>query len=262
MPRMPRFFVPELPLHIIQRGNDRQLIFGGRDDVRFYRFCLARAARDHGVAIHAYVFMSNHVHLLATPSVATSVPKLMQSIGRIYVKYFNSAYCRTGTLWEGRYKAAIVDDERYLLTCMRYIELNPVRAHCVDPAQISMVKFFLERPRRCRRSCPAAHRQLGSSAETRQASYRQLFRSTIPVDDISRIRDATQHAWALGSAEFRSRDRSVEPPRRTAADGPSAQGRARVWQKSSLTLLRILRTSLLPPLSPTSLLPGAQVRYD
>jgi putative transposase len=129
---MPRFFVPELPLHIIQRGNDRQLIFGGRDDVRFYRFCLARAARDHGVAIHAYVFMSNHVHLLATPSVATSVPKLMQSIGRIYVKYFNSAYCRTGTLWEGRYKAAIVDDERYLLTCMRYIELNPVRAHIVS----------------------------------------------------------------------------------------------------------------------------------
>jgi putative transposase len=128
MPRLPRFFAPDLPLHIIQRGNDRQPIFGGRDHLMFYRGCLARAARDHGVTIHAYVFMTNHVHLLATPSVATSVPKMMQSIGRIYVKYYNAAYRRTGTLWEGRHKAAIVDDERYLLTCMRYIELNPVRA--------------------------------------------------------------------------------------------------------------------------------------
>src|SRR6266704_6517779 len=98
MPRLPRFFVPGLPLHVVQRGNDRQPIFASRADVIFYRACLARAARDHGVAIHAYVFMTNHVHLLATPKTAASVPKLMQSLGRIYVRYFNSTYDRTGTL--------------------------------------------------------------------------------------------------------------------------------------------------------------------
>ena len=129
MPRLPRFFVPCTPLHVIQRGNDRAPIFGGVADLAFFRGCLAHAARRHAVAIHAYVLMTNHVHLLVTPTFAMSVPKMMQSIGRIYVQYFNSVYRRTGTLWEGRYKAAIVDDERYLLTCMRYIELNPVRAH-------------------------------------------------------------------------------------------------------------------------------------
>ena len=142
MPRLPRFFVPELPLHVIQRGNYRQQISAGHGDMRFYPDCLARAARDFGVAIHAYVFMTNHVHLLATPRLAVSVPKMMQSIGRIYVQYFNSMYRRTGTLWEGRYKAAIVDDERSLLTCMRYIELNPVRAHMVaSPGEFPWSSF-------------------------------------------------------------------------------------------------------------------------
>ena len=208
MPRLPRFFAPDLPLHIIQRGNDRQPIFGGRDDVMFYRDCLARAARDCGVAIHAYVLMTNHVHLLATPRRADSLPKMMQSIGRIYVQYFNAAYCRTGTLWEGRYKAAIVDDECYLLTCMRYIELNPVRAQMVaSPSEFPWSSFSAN-------ACGAAddlvvphaiYRRLGWSPETRQATYRQLFRAAIPEAEMCSIRDATQHAWALGSVAFRSK---------------------------------------------------------
>lgn len=205
---MPRFFAPGLPLHVIQRGNDRQPIFGGRDDVMFYRNCLARAARDRGVAIHAYVFMTNHVHLLATPGLAGSMPKMMQSIGRIYVQYFNSTYRRTGTLWEGRYKAAIVDDERYLLTCMRYIELNPVRAQMVvSPSEFPWSSFSanawgmaddLVEPH-------AIYHQLGPSPEARRAAYCQLFRSAIPEAEVSSIRDATQHAWALGSAAFRNK---------------------------------------------------------
>jgi putative transposase len=208
MPRLPRFFVPELPLHVIQRGNDRQPIFGGSDDVKFYRDCLARSARDNGVAIHAYVLMTNHVHLLATPTLAVSVPKMMQSLGRIYVGYFNSTYQRTGTLWEGRYKAAIVDDERYLLTCMRYIELNPVRAHMVaSPSEFPWSSFsanargavdHLVEPH-------AIYGRLGTSPQTRQAAYRQLFRSSISEDEMCNIRDATQNAWALGSAAFRTK---------------------------------------------------------
>ena len=208
MPRLPRFFISDLPLHVIQRGNDRQSIFSGRDDVQFYRNCLARAARIHGVAIHAYVFMTNHVHLLATPRLTSSVPKMMQSIGRIYVQYFKSRYHRTGTLWEGRYKASIVDDERYLLTCMRYIELNPVRAQLVaSPGEFPWSSFStnafgaadaLVEPH-------AIYRQLGPSPETRQAGYRQLFNSSIPEDEMRSIRDATQYAWALGSAAFRTK---------------------------------------------------------
>ena len=167
-----------------------------------------RAARDYGVAIHAYVLMTNHVHLLATPRVATSVPKMMQSIGRAYVQYFNFTYRRTGTLWEGRYKAAIVDDERYLLTCMRYIELNPMRAHMVaSPGEFSWSSFRAN-------ACGVAdnlvephpiYRRLGHSPEARQAAYRALFRSSIPEEELCTIRDATQNAWALGSATFRRR---------------------------------------------------------
>jgi len=208
MPRLPRFFVPGFPLHIIQRGNDRQPIFGVRADVRFFRGCLARAAREHRVAIHAYVFMTNHVHLLATPSLATSVPKMMQSIGRVYVKYFNATHCRTGTLWEGRYKAAIVDDDRYLLTCMRYIELNPVRAQMVPTPDEFPCSSFSANARGTVDDLVEPHaiyRALGSSPEARQAAYRQLFRSSIPDSEIRSIRDATQNAWALGNAEFRSR---------------------------------------------------------
>jgi putative transposase len=208
MPRLPRFFVSGLPLHVIQRGNDRQPIYGGQADLRFYRECLRQAARDHGVAIHAYVLMTNHVHLLATPRFPTSMPKMMQSVGRIYVQYFNSMYRRTGTLWEGRYKAAIVDSDVYLLTCMRYIELNPVRARMVaSPGEFPWSSF---RANAC--GAPDAlleqhgiYRHLGDSPQMRQAGYRNLFESTMSSDECSLIRDATQHAWALGSEAFRER---------------------------------------------------------
>jgi putative transposase len=208
VPRLPRFYVPDLPLHVIQRGNDRAPIFGGRDDLRFFRKCLLRASREHGVAIHAYVLMTNHVHLLVTPMLATSVPKMMQSIGRVYVQYFNAAHHRTGTLWEGRHKPAIVDEERYLLTCMRYIEVNPVRAHMVaSPAEFLWSSF---RANACGAdddllSPHPIYRRLGGSPEARQAAYRALFQSSIPDDELCVIRDATRNAWALGSATFRSK---------------------------------------------------------
>jgi putative transposase len=206
MSRLPRFFVPGLPLHVIQRGNNREPIFGAPADLAFFRQCLARASREHGVAIHAYVLMTNHVHLLVTAEIATSLPKMMQGVGRVYVRYFNDAHERTGTLWEGRYKATIVADDAYLLTCMRYIELNPVRANIVRrPDDYSWSSFRAN-------ACGALdnlvvghpiYESLGRNAAARQHSYRMLFQAAIADEDLRLIRDSTQHAWALGSGDFR-----------------------------------------------------------
>ena len=128
MARLPRYFVPGQPQHLILRGNNRQAIFAAEQDYLFFRDCLVEAARRFGLGVHAYVSMTHHVHLLATPSDVASTPKTLQSAGRRYVQYFNGTYGRSGTLWEGRYRATVIDSEPYLLTCMRYVEENPVRA--------------------------------------------------------------------------------------------------------------------------------------
>jgi putative transposase len=205
MARLPRFFVTDLPLHIIQRGNNRDPIFGCPADFAFLYERLAVAARAHGVSVHAYVLMTNHLHLLVTPSLPTSVPRMMQSLGRIYVAYFNGRYRRTGTLWEGRYKAAIVEQERYLLLCMRYIELNPVRARMVErPSDYRWSSFRANAGAgvdRLIRPHPI-YEQIGESAGARQTAYRELFGPALPEDDVRDIRDATQNAWALGSPDF------------------------------------------------------------
>jgi putative transposase len=206
MARLPRFFVPDTPQHVIQRGNNRQAIFVSPADRAFFKDCLMHAARRNGVAIHAYVLMTNHVHLLVTPEAATSLPRTMQSVGRVYVRYFNSTRERSGTLWDGRYKATIVDSDRYLLACMRYIEQNPVRAG------------MAERPEDYRWSSHRAngfgapdplvtpHRNyqaLGTSPAARRSSYLALFDQPVADEETHAIRDATQFAWALGSAAFR-----------------------------------------------------------
>ena len=131
MARLPRYFVPGQPQHIILRGNNRQAIFSAEQDYLFFRDCLVEAARRFGLGVHAYVSMTHHVHLLATPNDVASIPKTLQSAGRRYVQYFNGTYGLSGTLWEGRYRATVIDSEPYLLTCMRYIEENPVRAGMV-----------------------------------------------------------------------------------------------------------------------------------
>jgi putative transposase len=205
VPRMPRFFAPDLPLHIVQRGNNRMPIFASPADFTFFYRVLGRSAQSHGVAVHAYVLMNNHFHLLGTPSRADSVPKMMQSLGRIYVAYFNERYARTGTLWEGRYKAAIVEDERYLLTCMRYIELNPVRAGMLDEPVGYPWSSFRANARGWLDPLVTPHsiyEQMGASPGERQAAYRWLFGSEIRNRELCEIRDATQNGWALGSGMF------------------------------------------------------------
>ncbi|BCB27523.1 hypothetical protein SKTS_24090 [Sulfurimicrobium lacus] len=125
-----------MPQHIVQRGINREPCFFAEEDYHSYLHWLERAAVDWHCVVHAYVLMTNHVHLLVSPETETGTAKLMQAIGRRYVQYINRSYRRTGSLWEGRYKSSVIQAETYLLTCMRYIELNPVRAGMVqDPGQ-------------------------------------------------------------------------------------------------------------------------------
>ncbi|MCB2044369.1 MAG: transposase, partial [Rhodoferax sp.] len=135
MARLARVSVPGHPYHVIQRGNNRQPIFGSDADREKMRSLLAENAIQFDVAIHAYVLMDNHFHLLVSPQVQDALPKMMQAVGRRYVRHFNDTHQRSGTLWEGRYKSALVQSERYLLACMVYLDLNPVRAGIVGRAQ-------------------------------------------------------------------------------------------------------------------------------
>jgi len=219
MPRQPRFVIPGQPQHVIQRGNNREDIFRAEGDYHYYLEKLAESAKKHRCDLHAYVLMTNHVHLLVTPRDEHGIGKMMQSVGRYYVQYFNHSYHRTGTLWEGRYKATLIDTERYLLTCMRYIELNPVRANNMasHPSEYPWSSY------RCNALGQSNHlvsphveyKRLGRTAKDRQAAYRWLFRSHIPEMTLAAIREATNKAWVLGSDRFKLRmqrrlDRSVE----------------------------------------------------
>lgn len=132
MARLPRFMPVGLPQHVIQRGNNRQVTFCCDQDFWFYVNCLKEYSSKFDVQVHAWVLMTNHVHLLVTPMREEAVSNMMQSVGRMYVRYFNKEYKRTGTLWEGRFKSSLVDTDNYLLKCYRYIELNPIRAGMVN----------------------------------------------------------------------------------------------------------------------------------
>lgn len=132
MRRKPRFLLPGVPVHVVQRGHNRSAVFFADFDYLEYLRCLRRAAEENRCAVHAYVLMTNHVHLLLTPDCKNSVGRLFQALGRHYVRYVNTIYQRHGALWEGRYKSSLIESQAYLLACMRYIELNPVRAGMVD----------------------------------------------------------------------------------------------------------------------------------
>ncbi|MGH8729910.1 MAG: transposase [Burkholderiales bacterium] len=206
MPRLPRFFVKGQPLHAIQRGNNREAIFAAPEDYNRFREFLLDAAQRHACAIHAYVLMTNHVHLLVTPANEDSLSKLFQSAGRRYVQYFNFSYKRSGTLWEGRYRASIIDAENYLLTCMRYIELNPVRGNMVGHPSNYPYSSYHANAQGEADPLIAPHliyRRLGEDAASRQAAYRQLFRAQLSKTDLQSIRDTLHKGWALGNDRFR-----------------------------------------------------------
>ena len=206
MPRKPRHYLPGIPAHVIQRGNNRQPCFFCEDDYRFYLECLGDASVRYGCAIHAYVLMTNHAHLLLTPLDGMSIPRVIQSVGRRYVRYINQSRQRTGTLWEGRHKGNVVSSERYVLACYRYIELNPVRAGMVThPAEYPWSSY---RYNACGETSEmlyshGARDALGATAELRCAAYRGMF--DIDMDDsvLKAIRDSAQYGVPLGNDRFR-----------------------------------------------------------
>jgi putative transposase len=208
MARLPRYFIPGCPQHIILRGNNRQAIFAADADLQFWRDCLVEAAGRFGTAVHAYVWMSNHVHLLASPTDAQSLPKTLQSAGRRYVQYFNFTYKRSGTLFEGRYRATVVDCERYLLTCMRYIEDNPVRAAMVTAPVAYPWSSYGANAQGARGENAdwltphEVYTGLGTDAAARQRAYRALWRSEMDEAALNLIRSSTHKGWALGDTRF------------------------------------------------------------
>src|SRR5210317_680022 len=132
MPRRARLSIAGIPWHIIQRGNNRSACFYADEDYHRYLATLREQAEKHGCRVHAYVLMTNHVHLLITPERKDSAALLMKHLGQRYVQYINRTYKRSGTLWEGRFRSCLAQSEGYALACYRYIELNPVRANMVS----------------------------------------------------------------------------------------------------------------------------------
>jgi putative transposase len=212
MARHPRLALPGVPLHVVQRGNNRGACFVGDGDRRLYLQCLADAMRQHGCHIHAYVLMPNHVHLLVTPEAGDGVPMMMQDVGRRYVRLFNAVHRRTGTLWEGRYKAAMIDSERYFLTCQRYVEQNPLRADLVRNAADFAWSSYRNSAFGVRNPLVTPHEiftALGRDDDERRAAYAALFAEPIPPREIEKIREATNKGWPLGSEIFVSRIESA-----------------------------------------------------
>ena len=208
MPRKPRFNLPGIPQHVIQRGNNRAPCFFAEEDYRHYLKDLIHAANKYRCRIHAYVLMTNHVHLLTTPMKEYGLSEMMQSLGRRYVYYINKTYQRSGTLWEGRFKSSLIDSDGYLLTCMRYIELNPVRAGMVEAPGDYQWSSYQANTQPVDDGVVQNHpiyTQLGVSDDERREAYRELFRDHIDSDLIHQIREALNHELVLGSSYFKDR---------------------------------------------------------
>lgn len=206
MARLPRLNIPNIPQHVVQRGNNKQACFFDEKDYIVYLDKLRSYSKKYKVEVHAYVLMTNHAHLLMTPRTKIGISQLMQALGRYYVRYINQTYQRTGTLWEGRFKSALVDSENYFLIVSKYIELNPVRAGMVKhPAQYPWSSFRgnatdinieLLTPHSC-------YQALGNNSHNRQAVYRALFNDEIPEKSLFEIREAINKAWVLGDQKFK-----------------------------------------------------------
>lgn len=221
MPRRARIMLPDVPVHVVHRGNNRQACFYGDQDRVFYLFHLRRLLPQSECALHAYCLMTNHVHLLLTARTDTGCAVLMKRLSQLHTQYVNRNYDRTGSLWEGRFRSSLVQSERYLLACYRYIEMNPVRAGlCAKPADYEWSSY---RANVAGSDAPLLtphpeYQRLGITTASRQWAYADLFASghdVVPIDD---IRKAVNGNFALGDEAFKRRlaallGRRVEPSR-------------------------------------------------
>lgn len=225
MARLPRLFVPGLPQLILQRGINGGAIFIEDADYQHYRDFLRDAAREHGVHLHAYVLMPDHVHLLLTPPSDSAASSTMQQLGRRYVRYFNDRHRRTGTLWEGRYRSTVLEPARFLLPCYRYLELNPLRAGLAsEPANYlwSSCRHHLGLAQDPLIHDHALFWALGNTPFERQAHYREMLAEGSSSDELTQIRYAAHRGWMLG--EVAPQAGTPAPNRRI---GPLAKGRPR-----------------------------------
>lgn len=227
MARKPRFNLPGMPQHVIQRGNDRQACFYAQEDFQRYMKILGEESAACDCVIHAFVLMTNHVHLLVTPDTEHGLSRMMQRLGTRYVRFINDTYYRTGTLWEGRYKASLVGSAGYLLKCHMYIELNPVRAGMVKSP--NEYRFSSYRANALGESSPLLgphplYLGLGATPDERCLAYRALFRDALGVEDLHRIRLALNQELVYGNDRFKAQIEALT----TRRVRPGKAGRPRI----------------------------------
>ncbi|MFZ6708172.1 transposase [Undibacterium sp. TC9W] len=218
MPRRPRIKLAGIPQHIVQRGVNREPCFFADENCQCDLHWLFKSAADWHCQVHAYVLMTNHVHLLVTPATPDALAKMMQSIGRRYVQYVNRFYKRSGTLWEGRFKSSLVQTEDYFLLCQRYIELNPVRARMVDDPAMYQWSSYRHHALGKTEQRLCQHPQylaLGLDAETRMQAYRDLFRYELDEAAIADLRVALVQGQAFGNEKFKDAMSAASGVRRT-----------------------------------------------
>ena len=218
MARLPRYTIINQSQHIILQGRERQEVFFQEQDYQYFHDCLEEAAYNYGLKVHAYVLMPNHVHVLTTPGETDSISRTVQSVGRNYVQYFNECYNGSGTLWEGRYRATVLDEKEYLLTCSRYIELNPVRAGLVKHPRDYRWSSYAHNAMGTRDEMISPHREyrkLGSSDKERVSAYRALFKKKISAETVELITESTIKGWALGDARFARKIEKISGRRAT-----------------------------------------------
>jgi len=230
MARLPRISPVDVPVHIIQRGNNRQVCFAAEEDYEAYVGWLSEYAKKYMVDVHAWVLMSNHVHLLCTPRRGGSLSLLMQSLGRRYVRYFNHEYQRSGTLWEGRYKSCLIQEELYLLEVYRYMELNPVRAEMVaGPGDYRWSSYQVNGLGRKSSLCTPhqVYLALGVNSVERRKAYRALFERHVEGELLEEIRANTNKGLALGNDRFKEEIETLTGRRVKA----KKRGRPVGWRK-------------------------------
>jgi putative transposase len=206
MARQPRLVLPNQPHHIIQRGNDNQIIFRDDDDHRRFLECLRESAKFYRVAIHAYVLMPNHVHLLATPADEDGLAAMMQKVGRLYVPWFNNKHGRSGTLFQGRFRTSVIDANAYFLACIRYIELNPLRSQLAfDPLDYPWSSYAHHAGVRPDPLITdhAKYWELGNTPFQREAAYIELAQQGMSGQELDTINAAVLKGAPLGSHEFK-----------------------------------------------------------